>query len=162
MDIPVTGNVATFGKKLIAKNYKLIKQDPVIYSGKFSGESCAVILCTTEKTKTIWKVVVIFDKNPNWYSLKDHYYIYQERLTKKYGEPYYNVNFFSAPYYEGDGYEIVGVKENSCHFMSVWNITNGKICLTINELTSVDITYEDEIGVQLMEKEKEEQSQKDI
>ena len=162
LNLPISGNVIEFSKKLQTKGFKLIKQDQLMLTGKFSGEDCVIILCETKKTKTIWKVVVLLEKEDRWFYLKEKFLLYEERLSKKYGEPTTKYHFFSSPYYEGDGYEMLAINENACNYIAFWNNFNGIISTEINKFKLIQISYEDAIGVKLMKSELEEQANKDL
>lgn len=68
MGIPITGNIANFQQKLIAKNYRLDtkenKQLPVgqrAFKGRFSGHECSLRACYFPDDKIVYKVRVSID-----------------------------------------------------------------------------------------------------
>ena len=48
-----------------------------------------------------------------------------ELFTKKYGEPKDHFEFFSSPYYEGDGYELQALRKEKCNYISFWTLDKG-------------------------------------
>lgn len=68
LGIPITGNIATFQKKLAAKNYRLDpksnKELPVgqrAFKGRFSGHECSLRAYYFPDDKTVYKVRVSVD-----------------------------------------------------------------------------------------------------
>jgi len=73
-------------------------------NGKFAGKYCEIIITSTPKTNTVWKVSAYFPKETSWLSIKSSYDSYKDQYQQKYGIPSKSYNFFSDPYFEGDGY----------------------------------------------------------
>ena len=68
LGIPITGNIATFQKKLIAKNYRLDAKEnkhlPVgqrAFKGRYSGHECSLRAYYFPDDKTVYKVRVSID-----------------------------------------------------------------------------------------------------
>lgn len=112
MGIPIDGTQNEFGVKLIAKGFVKKGIDGNIHSfkGRFTGKDVDVYVLATEKTKVVWKVVVFFEKETSWSSIKTMFNDYKVMLTEKYGKPSDDFHFFVKPYYEGDGYEMQALR----------------------------------------------------
>lgn len=119
-------------------------------------------ILASPKTKTVWKIAVFFPKETAWYSIKSAYNKYKDQYTTKYGNPSKSYNFFSNPYYEGDGYETSAIRNGKCHYASFWDIANGNIVVSISTYMQVEIEYEDKINSDINDKEKEGNIQGDI
>lgn len=135
-----------------------------IMKGAFMGYSnCELFIYTTPNTKLVWKVCVYLPEEKNsWYSLKSDYTKSVEAFTGKYGKPTDKFSFFSKPYYDGDGYEMTGVKTEKCHFSSFWELEKGTIVVKITKWCQVSLGYEDKVNSDLMEQEKNQNTYNDI
>ena len=60
-------------------------------------------------------------------------------LIEKYGSPSNVYEFFSSPYYEGDGYEELAIKTGKGRFSIFWKT---HLMLTITEGLTVSLVYE--------------------
>lgn len=159
-DIEIDGTATLFLSKLKTLGYILKDTDDGVYllDGKFGGKECDIYFLSTEKTKTVWKVAVFFEKKNSWSSLKSDYNSIKEQLITKYGKPKKSYNFFSNPYYEGDGYELQAVKNEKCTYFTTWELVGGAISLQISGTDGcrLVIQYEDKTNMTKMQKEKEE------
>lgn len=158
---PITGKLSSFVSTLRSAGYSTVTttENSIIMKGAFAGfEDCVVFVISTPKTKTVWKIVVYLPEQTSWYSVKSRYNTYKEQYTEKYGTTDKSFEFFSDPYYEGDGYELLALDQEKCHYNSFWKVENGHISLSIESLryseANVKITYEDSKGAELMSKEK--------
>ena len=156
MGVPVDGNINDFIVKLEAKQFKVKKRidNIVIMNGKFAGESAEIFVASTNKTKTVWKVSVYFDEKSSWYSLKADYKKYKELFTAKYGKPTDSFEFFSNPYYEGDGYELSALKRDKCHYATFFEKEIGIIAVQMSSVCSIELIYEDALNSEIKNREK--------
>lgn len=132
-DISMDCDLTTFVAKLKAKGYKttLIQEDAAVLSGNFAGkDDCKIVVLCTAASKLVWKVGVVFPKKISWSSLKSEYNTFKESYTQKYGTPK-SYEFFSDPYYEGDGYELQALGLEKCTYASFYNTPLGGIILNI-------------------------------
>lgn len=158
MGIPIDGNINDFKNRLVDKGATLIKiHDKGTYKigmKSFAGRDIEYIfLVPSAKTKTIWKVLVIFIEKDSWYSLKSEYNTLLEQLTSKYGQPEKSYSTFLSPYEEGDGYEMTGVSVDKCLYFAYWK--NG-VSIIISTYKQVVILYEDPINSDMAKKERNE------
>ena len=163
--VPMEGNVFSFADKLVEKGFKW--EEPlegyIFMTGRFMEREVGVLIMGTSKTNTIWKIVVITDEEfTTWYRLKSKYTEYTRLFTKKYGMPTAHFEFFSSPYYEGDGYELQGFRENKGNYASFYESSKGTITVQINNKCHIEFNYEDKINVEIMQKEKEDKILDDI
>ena len=76
------------------------REHVALMKGLFTGKWVEVLILSSPKTKTVWKVSVYYSKQESWTSLKSDYNEMVELFTKKYGEPKDHFEFFSSPDYE--------------------------------------------------------------
>jgi hypothetical protein len=163
-DIAVDGELSQFVSKLKNIGYSLestTKDNASILKGTFLGKKGDLFVISSPKTKTVWKVAFYFREDDSWKSLKYDYESLKEQLTKKYGEPE-SFEFFSNPYYEGDGYETQALKKDKCTFVSYYITKIGSIKLEISSFCQILISYEDKINSENSAKEEDEKIQDEI
>ena len=157
-DIELNGTILNFVAELKKLNYSISDVDyegtTIVMKGKFIGRDCELIILSTAKTKTVWKVAVYFKKSNNWLSLKSDYIALKESLNDKYGKPYKSIESFSNPYYEGDGNELQAIKKEKCTYATFWRTYEGYVKLHITPFCQIAISYEDKINSKIELKEK--------
>ncbi len=159
--IQIGGTIEQMKIKLLAKGFKFDekKENLIWLTGKMATKNVLVGLMGTPKTKSTWKIVVIFDPKNSWNSLKTDYLETKEILNKKYGQCVDSFEFFSSPFSEGDGNELFAVESEKVTFSAFWqNIENGKMDLSIQIGNSkcVVLGYENNELAKLFKKEKTE------
>ena len=165
-DIPINGQLDSFVSKLKSKGYTFVYESDdhrgVVLKGKFVDEDAQLLVLGSSKTNTVWKVAVYVDKGASWYTLKNHYYEYVKLYSEKYGKPSDNFEFFSDPYYEGDGFELQALKAEKCIYISYFETPLGMITVGISSSGEIEFVYEDKINSDIWEKEKKQTSRDDI
>jgi hypothetical protein len=76
-------------------------------------------------------------------------------LSKKYGPAQKSFQFFSAPYYDGDGYEETAFRVGKATFASYWHSPtnqNAGIALDITKSMVVSVQYESDTWSQELDK----------
>ena len=162
--IPMDGNLTSFVSQLKANGYTelLTQEDAVVLSGNFAGkDDCTVYVLGTNRGELVWKVVVKFPECVSWYSLKSEYNTFKTSYTNKYGAPE-SYEYFSDPYYEGDGYELQALRLEKCRYVSYFTTSLGIIMLEIGDDKCVTVVYEDAINVELKKSEKNRAVSSDI
>lgn len=156
-DVEINGTI----REICAELEKLGYSEPIlldggaVFSGDFAGvPNCTIYVVGSTYKDCVWKIRVCMPENNSWYQLKMDYERFREMLTKKYGAPK-SYEFFSEPYYEGDGYEITALSVGSCTYSSYYNLPLGTICLEISEQGALVIDYEDKINSELHTQEKD-------
>ena len=84
------------------------------------------------------------------------------QFKKKYGEPTEHFEFFSKPYYKGDGYEMQALRLDKCNYASYSEKENGTICVEMSKGWHQWIAYEDKVGVTEKNHKENQQIQDDI
>lgn len=162
--IHIDGKVEELVHKLELKGYKLdtYLDGHAIMTGTFAGKSATLYILGTVRTKTAWKISVNFGESNSWYSLKGEYNDFKELYTKKYGRPESHYEFFSDPYYEGDGYELQALRLNKCHYLTIYDLDTGSIAINLSSSESLTLSYEDKINRVLKTQEETNQALDDI
>ena len=96
--------------------------------------------------------MVFFQPHQIWYSIKDKYEKIKNQLTKKYGKPESH-EFFSDPYYEGDGYELQALSNEHCTWMSLFRTPIGSVSVSMSSESKVLVIYQDKINQEIRESE---------
>ena len=143
--VNISGDLPTAISSYKAKGYTTSKiiTNGVIMNGKIGNTEIELFLLTTPKSKKLYKATVYLPIKDNWYSIKQNYQDYLEVLTTKYGTPHESYEFFSKPYFEGDGYEMSALGLEKCTFSAYWlKIENTSIVIQISKYKQVMISYE--------------------
>jgi hypothetical protein len=157
--IDIDGNINDFVSKMKQKGYvfeKYTEGGGAILKGIVSGNSVEFWVSVTPKSKIVWKLSIYFPESNSWYSLKSDYTNYKTTLTEKYGEPSSHYEFFTNPYYEGDGYEMTAVSVEKATFASYWinKTSNYAIGVQITKFSQLRISYENNKNYEIFDKEK--------
>ena len=162
--IPLDGRLSDFISKLEAEGFtfdKYVDEDAAIMKGDFAGRNADIYILVTPSSKTVYAVSVFYNEDESWSSLKSDYFQMKELYTKKYGEPE-SFEFFSKPYYEGDGYELQALRKGKCNYESLWELPLGRICIKIDQFCEISMIYGDKINTELRQKEDENIALNDI
>ena len=151
------------GEKLKAKGFvfkEKISNHIRVYSGTFAGSNVVVDVVST--SNVVWKILVEYPEASSFFRLESDYEDMVGQFKKKYGEPTEHFEFFSEPYYKGDGYEMQALRLNKCNYASYWEKENGTICVEMSKGGHLWIGYEDKVGVREMTQKENQQIQDDI
>lgn len=147
--IDIDGNIDDFIKKMEDNGFtfeKLLTDNVVKMKGKFMGKSCDLLIIHSIESKEVWKVTVYFKEKESWYDLKKEYLDTKNLFVEKYGVPKSHYEFFSEPYYEGDGYELQAIEKDKCTYRTFFYIGVGYIAIGIGPGCCLRISYEDFIN----------------
>lgn len=131
--ISMNCTLSSFVSQLTAKGYTKLymNEKGAVLSGDFAGkQDCKIFVLGTSSSKVVWKVAVKFPEKVSWHSLKSEYNTLKESYTEKYGNPQ-TFEYFSTPYYEGDGYELQALSLEKCTYSSFFSSPQGIINLEI-------------------------------
>lgn len=147
--IPIEGDSNNFGKKLEEQGFKRIKgNNDECFIGKFANKECKILLGNITNTNNIKEVnVLIASDIETWNSIKILYDEFKEQLTKKYGEPTKNMEFFKYPYKfsDSDNDKWTALIVGKATFASIFELDNGKIYLSIYK-KGILLSYVDRQG----------------
>ena len=162
--IPIDGTTEEFVRKLESKGFKLVEYmgTNAVMKGDFAGNSATLFILGSKKTKTVWKVAAQFADKESWRDLKSQYKDYKELYTQKYGAPSDHFEFFSKPYYEGDGYELQALRKGKCNYISFFTLSAVTICVELSKSECLQLGYEDKINSEISASEKQSAVMQDI
>lgn len=143
--VPISGSLTNAIAKFKAKGYILskIEGDAAIMKGKIATYPIELIVLCTPKTKQVYKVVAFLEKDISWKSLKANYFRFKDIFTDKYGQEESEYEYFTDPYYEGDGYELQAVRLEKCTYSTYWFDKMGmNIAVEISKYEQVRLAYE--------------------
>ena len=165
-NIPIDGALDSFVRKMeregFTTTYSYQDGTVVVMKGPFIGQICEIYIIATNNTKTVWKVVAQLPQKKSWNTLKTDYFKLKELYTTKYGQPSDSFEFFSKPYYEGDGYELQALRKDKCNFVTFFTFQEGGITVKIGTDGNINLAYEDFINSEIDTKEKEDIITEDI
>ena len=152
-DIPIDGPLKSFVKKLKKQGYKQISNNDRYRTleGRFAIGDAQISVYSTEKTKTVWKICVIFGIYESWKEAKSIYSSLKDLYVTKYGKPNNTYEIF-APEYIGKEFEAI--KNEKGAYACFFDVPNGSINITVDFRGAIVVTYEDAINGELFSKEK--------
>ena len=156
--VSISGDLPTAISSYRAKGYTLVKliDRGAIMRGAINSKDIELYLFTTPKSKKVFKAVVYFDKQTNWYTIKAEYERYFDVLEGIYGQADSQYDFFTKPYFEGDGYEMSALGLEKVTFAAYWlNKANTTVSIEISKFSQVSITYENDLLMAQSKKESE-------
>lgn len=163
--IPITGDVDAFAAKLQALGYNplAVTDEDVVMTGEFVNKDCVVLLHFTPKTKQIYNVfVALNDTYSSWTTIKSVYHTYKDLYIKKYGQPEKDLHFFLSPYREGDGCEMIALKNNECRYITRFKVSGGSIDVIMLKTCSIAFDYRNVVNEDLFMTESESDMLNDI
>lgn len=134
--IPIDGSLTSFTAKMKAKGFDVVFSDPSgkgsIYKGTFAGRSNSLVSAHVSNG-VVTSVIVDFPKYSTWSGLEREYLELQAMLTKKYGTPARQSEYFQSPYdnYPSDSEKMTGTKFDYCKYYTIYELDLGQIELYI-------------------------------
>lgn len=155
--VSLNGNLPSFVQKMESKGFSVVRNgdDIVSMEGSFAGKEVTIYIVGSSKTKTVWKVRVVLPKSHSWSSIKSDYKYMKDMYTTKYGVPSDSYEFFSSPYYEGDGYEMQALRNDKCTYFCAFETSGGVIWIEMDEGEYIAINYEDKQNTTKHQSEKD-------
>lgn len=146
-EVKIDGNSADYITKIKAKGYTLKEYYKNGNGAILKKDLAELYVFWTPKTKMVYKVTYYLPKKDSWYGLKSQYQDFYKLLSDKYGEPKPDnvYEYFTKPYYEGDGYELTGLSLGKVTYFTFWDLSekeNLQIGLSISKYEQVEISYE--------------------
>ena len=153
--VSISGDFNTALQKFKSKGYVAETfPEGAVLKGKVASTDIEVYLFKTPKTHKVFKASIYLPKKDNWNDLKYQFNSYHNLFLEKYGKTTDRFQFFSSPYYEGDGYEMQAVENEKCTYSSYWsNLEGASYSVEITKYKQVKITYENDELFKLKDKE---------
>lgn len=163
-NIPIDGKLSDFVSKLEKEGFvfkKYARDYVAVMEGVFAGNYATIYILATPESKIVWKVTAGYNEKESWNSLKSDYLEIRSLYTTKYGAPEH-FEFFSKPYYEGDGYELQALRKEKCTYASFYSLPLGTVVVEITQFCKVQVGYEDKSNYEIKKKEEEKAALNDI
>jgi len=156
--VEISGNISAAVEKFKLKGFKLSKKEENIYimSGVLFNEQIELFLFATPITRQYAKCVVYFPES-SWYSLKRDYTKFVNLFDEKYGYHTSQYEFFSDPYYEGDGYELNALMLDKCTYATFWELAKVSMSVSISKYKQVKLVYENTSIMNALQTERQKQ-----
>lgn len=156
--VEISGNINSFIASMKSKGYvfnKWMNGGGAIMNGQIGGSNVELYISATPKTKVVWKVSVYFSEVSTWTDMKTDYFKFKQLITDKYGAPGSEYEYFSKPYYEGDGYEMTALSVGKAVYSSFW-FGQAKLNIEVSatKFSQLRITYENAVNAEVFDKEK--------
>lgn len=154
--IPLNGNVNSFAQELVKIGFKIVesKGNIITMKGEFINKECEILVVGSKKTNLVWKVIAYLPKEISWSSIKSDYFEVKKQFQQKYGDGE-SYEFFSKPYYEGDGYEMQALGVDKCTYATYFTTELGTIAVDISKYEQISIGYEDKVNLEIKKAEAE-------
>lgn len=162
--IALSGNVDVFRQKLTTKGFTYSKtiDNGFLYTGKIANEKVDVYIVHTRKSRYVAKVVVYFPENFTFQRLITNYEEKKAVLVSKYGEPSDCFDYFTSPYYDGDGYELQAVSSGNYTRFCVWTEGDHSAfpkLIQVSRTNCIMIMYENTENMEIKTAEERQQMQ---
>jgi hypothetical protein len=158
--IPISGTFASLKTNMLSKGFRLIKKEgsSAYFEGSINGVNYEVVSYCTPISNQVANLSIYLPIKETWSAIKSEYKYIKELIIEKYGEPE-QYEYFSSPYYEGDGYEMSAVVGEKCVFSAFWlnirNEPNLSIMTEISKYKQVQINYQNNENIKKATQEKD-------
>ncbi len=136
--IPIQGSMVEFCQNLKAKGLKQIgyEEKVALFTGDFTGRDATIAVTASDDGKNVYGVVVIFGSSEEWNTLVDTYDYYKDLYTRKYKTP--SMTKEKNPAHDDSNIALMAeVHQGTVEYYSVWEVTGGKIQLSIEKSSGV-------------------------
>jgi hypothetical protein len=144
---------------LVGKGFVIDKTEKGYTSlkGKLANDNVTLTVYHTITSKKVRKVSIFYDGGVSWQSAKTKYETMVELLQTKYGVIGEKYEYFSSPYYEGDGYELNAIENEKGSWISLWfdmtSFPNLNVSVEIKGSGLVVVLYEINSNIDLHQQE---------
>ncbi len=156
--VPISGDMATAVTRFKAKGFTVTDnlKNMTVMKGTIQGIPTEVFIKVTPISKQVYAFSMYFTNHISWFGIKGEYDKFKDILTEKYGQPDNEYDFFSTPYYLGDGYELQALRLEKCTYATYWfGKENMNIALEMSKYEQVNITYENQKLIEVRSREVE-------
>lgn len=144
LGVPIDGNPSSFSKKMSAKGFVISNKEPnIIYmKGKYWNENVYICIESTPISNIVYDVTVLFTPNNSWQTLYAKYKSCIQKVTKLYGNPGAEDEYFDYPYNSDSQFvKMTGVEQEACHYWKNYFVEGGYIMVLIHPSKRVTISY---------------------
>lgn len=150
--VPIDGTRQSFVQKLKEKGFTyLYERDLVLMTGTFAGyHDCTIIISSLKDKNLVYSVIVMFPKEYVWSHVFSTYSTLKLELTRKYGNPFVEVEKFKDEHIDSDMMKMLALSNGECEWNTCYLTASGKIILSISSTeygsACVGIAYIDAIN----------------
>ena len=126
--VEIDGKVRTFVAALEKQNLKTVTvtEETAILTGMFNGQDSYIYVYATPTSHTVYQVVVVFTVSGiEWSQIWNFYTTYKERLRKKYGEPYNQIEENRCSYSQDD--PLFALRQDQAEYKTMFNGEGGSV-----------------------------------
>lgn len=146
--IPIDGTIKSFDKQMKKHGFKLDlrQEEGNIYRGSYITNNDKVYVFSSSKSKKVMAVCITVNPSnmvntESWQKVKENYDYVVNLFSEKYDTAEKNtIAYFEAPYEEGDGNEVEGIRNGKCHYSTDFNLPQGRIVVWIKSCNYVMFT----------------------
>lgn len=150
MDCPAS----EFANKLVKeKGMKKLREDVndmIILNGTFAGQSNCNVIIINGKNNTIKGIGVAYPINDSWDITQKRYLKLKSQLTKKYGTPTFEEEYFKGYEPTSDFMRFYQLRNDNAKFETAFDLPEGTIKLQIVSLSDdggeINLLYVDNIN----------------
>jgi len=131
--------------KAVLEQYQKLKAqtDNDAWQGHIGQEDALIIAYYTRKTQVLWAVSFIIGDRQGYVQGKRNYKFYRDTLTERYGRPTKNFEFYSQPYFEGDGRGDAALSSGKYTLTDMWTkFSETLLWMTLTPEGWVRLVYE--------------------
>lgn len=160
LGIKVEGTLTNAIAKFKAKGFVLTEaqKNIVVMSGKLQSNNIDVVIVSSPQSRVVWKFSVALPNRTGWYTLENEYSSYVDIFTNKYGTPSSHYEYFTEPYYKGDGYEMQALSMEKATYVSYWLYDAVAYSVEMNKRGYIMLSYENRVNLKIHKKETDEQN----
>lgn len=140
MGIPVEGTLKSVVNKVESKGFNKASKEGRFLTGKFGGRPATVYIASPNDMDMVYAIMVTFDPYNNWKGLYSEYLLFVKLFTQKYGKCS-SASAEFQPEYEYEGREIQLVENDKSLFISMWDLDNGFMSVSITKKCEVELVY---------------------
>ena len=133
---------------LVAKGFtvKSVETGYTTLKGRLVNEDVTITVIHTVTSKKVRKLMILYYGNTTWETARNKYNDLVGVLEQKYGPVSEKYEYFSSPYYDGDGYELQAISSDNGTWASLWfdlvSFPNLGVCVEIEDEGLVTVLYE--------------------
>lgn len=133
--VPIDGTLAAYTRAMEAAGFRKIgsRSGVSILQGDFAGfKNCKVNVSTLSNHDLVCTIEVHLPLRESWGDIYADYSSLKSMLTKKYGKPTANKEYFQNMYVDDDSSRFHNLKFDSCIYYATFTAPNGTITVRID------------------------------
>lgn len=140
MGIPVEGSLKSVSNKIENKGFNKASKGGRFLTGNFGGKPATIYIASPNNMDIVYAIMVTFDPHISWKGLHTEYLLFIKMFTQKYGECSSTSSSFESDY-DYEGRELSLVRDGKSLFISMWDLSDGFISVSITKNCEVELVY---------------------